>query len=428
MNNMNAALKLLTRRHFVKQSIAYTSTAALLAACGGEGAGSAQTLRVYWNPGHAYDRYKEVIQQFEQDNPGWTVALEQYQWPDMRTKVLADFASGTVPDLIEEPGGWVQEFGTTGKLLSLQSYIEKDGEEVGFPDDWQTYAVERNTIDNQVYGIQLHLTCMLLFYNLDLFEQAGIKNPPTTWADFLSTAQELTRDNVYGFSINQDYSCSWPWLLQNGVRYYDGERNVTTLDNDAAYEALQFQADLIHKHKVSPAPQASSDYSGPQKLLSAQRAAMILSGPWDIKPILTSSPNLRWGIAQALTQKEQTTITAGTSLMIPKDAKHPDQAWDLLKRFVALDVEIGATREASMTMPRKSWGTNEEIQKMERIAPFAQGLNYAQSFTGVLDRTGKSGAINDLYKKAYDDAIYRNLPASQALQDFTNASKSVLQA
>lgn len=428
--------KRISRRKALQLGGALTSAAfaapVFLSACGGTGSlvsdsasSSTKTLRVYWNAGHTYQSYQQVIDKFEQDHAGWKVKLEPYQWPDMRTKVLANFAAGDVPDLIEEPGGWVQEFGLAGKLHSLQQYVDKDGKSIGFPDDWQEYTVQRNTVNGEVYGVQLHLTCSLLFYNKEMLQKSG-KSVPTTWEEMLAACQALTGNGVYGFALNQDAGYSWPWYLQNGVREYDPAKKVIAMDNDAAYQALQFQSDLIHKYKVAPAPVATGSYDGPQKLLSARKAAFILTGPWDIKPIVTADANFPLGIAQALKQKTQATYAAGTSLMIPKDAKNPDMAWELLKRLVALDVEIAATKEANMTMPRKSWGQHPDTQKLPLIAPFAQGLQYAQFYSSDLEKTGKSGAVNDLYTKAYQDVIYKQTPASQALKDFvTNANKQL---
>lgn len=375
-----------------------------------------------------YNAYKKVVSKFEEDHPGWKVEMEPYQWADMRTKLLANFTSHSVPDLVEEPGGWVQEFSRAGKLLSLQQFVNADGKSIGYPDDWQTYAVERNRINGQVYGIQLHLTCVLCIYNQDMFDKTGIKQAPKTWDEFLTMAKELTRDGVYGVGLNKQSANAWPWFLQNEVKYYDPASNSIPMDNDAAYEALQFQSDIIHKYKYSPLPPVVNSSQGPQQLFSAGKVAFILTGPWDIKTIQTSSPNIHWNISQALKKKVQTTNTGGTSLMIPKDAKNPDMAWELTKRLTTLDVEIAVAKEASLTMPRKSWGTHPEIKGLERIAPFAEGLNYAQSASAQLDLTGKSGTIADLLDKAYQDVIYRNVSVSQALKDFVAAGNKVLQA
>src|SRR5215208_1642816 len=84
-------------------------------------AAAAETLTVYWNAGHAYDAYARVFKQFEADHPGWTINWEKFQWPEMRTKLVADFAAKNPPDLSAEPGGWVQEFAQRGLLTPLNT-------------------------------------------------------------------------------------------------------------------------------------------------------------------------------------------------------------------------------------------------------------------------------------------------------------------
>src|SRR5579859_5017893 len=413
------------------------SIPAFLSACGGTNslvssstpaaASGDKTLQVYWNPGHNYTTYQNVIAQFKKDT-GWDVKLEQYQWPDLRTKLLANFAANDVPDLVEQPGAWVQEFALGGKLLSLQKYVDKDKQSTGFPDDWQGYTVDGSTANGEIYGVPLHLTCNLPFYNKDLFAKAGINSFPTNWDDFLSAAKELTGGNVYGFAMNQDSGYSWPWYLQNKVHMYDAQKNVLTLDNDSAYEALQFQYDLIYKHKVAPVPLNTGSYDGPQKLFSAGRAAIILTGPWDIKPILTGSPNLHWDVPQALTHQTQSTYTAGSGLFIPKAAKNPDQAWELIKRLTTLNTELTATKEARMTMPRKSWGSNADVKQTPIISAFGQGLTYAEYDDALVKNvaTTKVSAINSLFDKASPDVIYKQAPVAQTLKDFVAAGNKIL--
>lgn len=416
----------INRRNLLRTGAVGTAALALSSTRGTRAADEGGTVRVYWSPNHVYDAYKEVISQFEKDHPGWKVNWEHYQWPDMRTKLLADFAAGNPPDLVEEPGGWVQEFALAGNLKSLQPYVDADGKSFGFPADWQPYTVKRNSIKGEVYGVQLHLTCILVFYNKEMFADAKIKEPPTTWEEFLAAAQATTKNNVFGFIPNSSADYSWPWLLQDQVRYYDPKTNTIPMANDAAYEAMQYQADLIHKQKVAPVPSTGSDYLAPRQIFAARRAAMMLTGPWDIKTLLTGTPDLQWDIAQALTHKVQATSAAGTSLMIPKAAKNPDLAWDLLKRFVALDVEVAVTKEANQTMPRKSWSEQPAIKANDRIAPFSKGLSYAQDVGAELRLTGHQGEIDELLTKAYQEVIFRDRSASDALGAFVDAANKIL--
>ncbi len=395
------------------------------ASTGESGSGGGGDFTVYWNAGHAYAAYEQVIAEFEEEH-GVTVNLQKYQWPDLRTRLLSDFAAGTAPDVVED-NGWTQEFAISGDALSLQEYVDADGAEMGFPDDWQPRTISRNSYEGEVYGIQLHLTCTMLLYNRAMLDAAGVE-VPTTWDDFLDAAIRLTGDGVHGTALNQDRSYSWPWLLQNGVKLYDTGSGELLLPNDKAVEALQFQADLVHKHGVAPVPTPGTDYSGPQKLLSAGRAAMILTGPWDLGPIHETSPDLDLGIAPALTHETQATVQAGTSIFIPAKAKNPDLSWDFIKRITALDVERAATEEVGMLMPRLSWAEEPVVQQNEELAAFAQGLDYAVDYAEELRLTGKNGEINEqFYEKLYQDVVMNNAPAEQAVETFLSEAGRVLE-
>ncbi|MET0530275.1 MAG: sugar ABC transporter substrate-binding protein [Microvirga sp.] len=411
-----------TRRHWMGAVAALLS----FAAAGGIGAAKAESLTVYWNAGHSYKAYADAIKGFEQANPGWSVRWEKFQWPDMRTKLIADFSVKNPPDLSAEPGGWVQEFAVQGLLRPLDDFVAKDGREIGFPDDWQGYTIDRNRYQGKQYGVQLHLTCAALLYNVDMLKEAGFSKPPATWQEFREVAKATAKPGKFGFAPNPTFYYYWAWLQQNGAKYYDPTTNTVTLDTPEAAEALQFLADLIHVDKAAPVPVAGADYEGPQKLFTANRAAMIITGPWDVAPILQGNPKLNWAVAPALTNKTQSTFFGGVSLMIPATAKYPDKAWDLLKRFVALDTELAATKEAGMTMPRKSWAAHADVKADKIIAPFSQCLPYAQEPDGALRQTGKWARVNELLQNAFDATMYKKVPAKDALKQFVAEANAVL--
>lgn len=401
-----------------------------LAACGGNapssnGSGD-NTFTLYWNAGHVYDTYKAVISKFEKDH-GITVNWQNFQWPDLLTKLTTDFQSGTVADLVEDDGsGWPLTFAATGDALALDDYIAKDGDKVGFPNDWQPNSLRNVEYKGKTYGVPLHLTCNLLFYNQSMFDDAGIKSPPSTWDEFLSVAQKLTKGNQYGVSINSDPGYLSPWMLQNGVTQWDPKTKQIMTPVDAAIEAMQFQHDLIYKYKVSPAPAATSDYEGPEKLFVAKRAAMILSGPWDFAPIKQTAPSLKYGLALPLEHKVRATNYAGSGVFIPAKAKHPDLAWDLIKRLTALRIENAVTREADMTMPRKSWAKQSFVQNDASIGAVARALAYGKSWPNGIDATGKGAELTDALKTAYQSTIVKNGSPAAAVNSFrTNAAKLI---
>jgi multiple sugar transport system substrate-binding protein len=153
---------------------------------------------------------------------------------------------------------------------------------------------------------------------------------------------------------------------------------------------------------------------------------MIITGPWDVKPIRSGNPNLNWAVAPSLKHKEQATFAGGVSLMIPKDAKHPNEAWELLKRLVALDTEVAVTKEAGMTMPRKSWVENPEVQADPVIGSFGKCLPYAQDVASELRLTGKHARVEKLVLSAFEEIIFNQKPAAEVMPNVAAEANAIL--
>ena len=139
---------------------------------------------------------------------------------------------------MKQPGGWVQEFAQQGLLKPLDDYVARDGAAMGYPDDWQAFSVSRNMVEGSYYGVQIHLTCATLVYNVDLLKEAGYETPPKTWEEFREVAIATTKAGRFGFAPNPVTSYYWPWLFQAGAEYYDPQANKVTFDSPAAAKAL----------------------------------------------------------------------------------------------------------------------------------------------------------------------------------------------
>lgn len=403
-----------------------SSALALVLGLAGGGA-SAETLRVYFNAGHGYDTYMQAIAQFEEDNPGWEVQFEKFQWPDMRTKLVADFAAGNPPDLVSTAGGWVPEFAFQDLLLPLDEFAARDADEYDFPNDWFDNAIAKNTINDQIYGVQLHLTCATLVYNKDMLAEAGYDAPPSTWEEFREVANATTKPGVFGFAPNAAFFYYWPWVFQNGGEYYDTETGKVGLGSDATIEAVQFLADLIHEDRAAPVPVAGADYEGPQRLFTSERAAMIITGPWDINPIRTGNPDLNWGVAPSLKNAEQATVQGGVALAIPKDAEHPEMAWELIKRLTDVEVEVETSLQYAMTMPRKSWLEDERVKADPLLGQFGACLPYSRDVQLPLTLTGDyDPAVDTVIQQAFEEVLYSNQPAAEVLPEAAEEANDII--
>lgn len=104
------------------------------------------------------------------------------------------------------------------------------------------------------------------------------------------------------------------------------------------------------------------------------------------------------------------------SLIIPKDAKHPEQAWDLLKRLTAVEVEVAASLQNGMTMPRKSWLENADVQADPILSGFGECLSYSRDVSLPMRRAGKYDASYELLvRAAVEESLFSADPATELL-------------
>ncbi|SDD24793.1 ABC transporter substrate-binding protein [Auraticoccus monumenti] len=388
------------------------------------GPGGENTFTVYWNAGHAYDAYQQVIDQFGKDHD-LVVNWQKFQWPDLATKLVADFRGGNVPDLVEEAGTGSIQYGVQGNVMALDDLAANTS--IGFPDDFLPESISARQHEGRTYAVPLHLTANgLLFYDKAKLADAGFSGPPTTWEEFREVARATTRDDVSGFAMNADYSYSAPWYLQREVTYASVADGGFLVPEDTAAEVYTFLQDLVHTDEVSPAPVATTDYSGPQKLFSAGRAAMFLTGPWDLGPVRQGSPDIDLGVAEPLTGTVQASSLAGAGLMIPAKARNPELSWELVGRLTAVETELAATAATGMSMPRKSWAESPEVAGDEVLSTIAAAVGLVKAESTELAARGVQTQVADLFKAAYEAMIIQNRPVPETLARFREQARGVL--
>jgi multiple sugar transport system substrate-binding protein len=217
------------------------------------------------------EAYQQFITDFQDAHAGVTInALETP--PEFDTQLLVDLAAGTAPDV------WNQDASTLARLVDA-GYVLDMNECVALVPEFNldrffpsTLAIHQPEADGPVYGVPNDFTPMVIYYNTNSFERAGVETPSGdwTWDEFVQTAQELTLDgegrnrldpdfdaeNVtqWGFRVRQ-FSFEWIYRLwQNGgdVLSPDGTTATGYLDSPESIEAITWLADLMLEQGVGP--------------------------------------------------------------------------------------------------------------------------------------------------------------------------------
>ncbi|GAA3280143.1 sugar ABC transporter substrate-binding protein [Nesterenkonia halobia] len=191
-------------------SVAALSTAAL-AGCGSGEAEEVDTGDIsgtitYWasNQGASITEDEEVltetIDRFTEET-GVDVELEVIPWSDLQNRILTAVSSGNGPDVLNIGNTWATSMQATGAFMPWEGdALETIGGADRFIESsWATGGAEGETPTS----VPLYALSYSMYYNTEIFSEAGIEEPPETWDEFVEVAQELTQDTDGDGSIDQ---------------------------------------------------------------------------------------------------------------------------------------------------------------------------------------------------------------------------------
>ena len=143
-----------------------------------------------------------------------------------------------------------------GDILDMSPFIEHD---LAFdPSDFIPGTLEAFSSENALWAIPFGIDPLVMYYNRDLFDAAGVAYPQSgwTWEDFLDAALAVNdpEANVFGYVSTPQSNDPIPFIYQHGGRILDdpAEPTRTTFDEPLTIEAVEWYADLIHGYNVIP--------------------------------------------------------------------------------------------------------------------------------------------------------------------------------
>jgi multiple sugar transport system substrate-binding protein len=354
----------ISRRSFLRSAGLGTGTVVVLAACqptpagttdGENGAAAAPApepvtiTSMTWGFGELMDELSEVFA--EQNGGEISVEGQPLGWGDYWTKLNTLYASGSPPDAAWTHTAWVRPHAVLGVIEDLNPRIDATPE---FPDDWYSSVWGLFTFEGGQYGSSWDVGVQGMWYNLNLYEEAGLTGPGvgTTYADLLEAGLTLTTDragnhpqddgfnkrevSVWGMSNMVD---NWvneirPQAVAWGTDIFNEDETECIVNSEATMEFLNWYLDAIQTHNVHP----SADLiEGLGNLFVSGSSALISTFPgiidqfdgsfvWEISPYPMGGDS---GV--------HTLNVGGSAFSIPSESPHPEEAWEWVK-FNASDL------------------------------------------------------------------------------------------
>lgn len=344
---------------------------------------SAEVTKItWWCPNWDEPVGKEMIAEFEKNNPNIKVNMVVTTWDTMEAKIRVSIMGKNAPEVITDLESRIVPYAKKGYLEKLDGYIEKENIDIK---DFLEPALAIGTYENGIYSLPFRHDGSGMYYNKKMFREAGLdpEKFPTTWTELIDAGKKLTKDTDGDGKIDI-YGMAWPLGIQSSAvcRYirflftyggilFDKDEKKSLLNSDASVLGLKYIADSINVDKFAPMSSLELDCTKERILFVGEKIAFYESGPFDIDVILEENPNLDFGTAVIPGEKGMAVTAAnGFSLMMPKNSKNKDAGFKLIEYLTRTENQIRLT----LSFPaRKSAIANEKYQTTY-LAPFAKQL------------------------------------------------------
>ena len=271
------------------------------------------------------------------------------------------------------------------------------------------------------------------FYNVDLFEKAGITEVPATWDDFLAVCQKLKDAGITPMTMDDAYATC---VIGYHLGRYVGEEGVKKIvkeglwDDPAVIQMAKDIEELASKGYFSENVGTNVWPSGQNVELAGGEVAMYLNGSWlpnEVKD--TAGPDFKWGcfaypalnacetyIEGAAATGTETNNFGAQVFAINKDSKKAKEAFALIEKITKGEFDQKLA-EDSIGIPADT--TNTEWPELVSCAKpvmegstsrftWAVGVESNENMTPVIKENFiklMAGTINaDEFVKAMQDA------------------------
>ncbi len=273
-------------------------------------------------PDHLTDLQK-MVDAFQTANPTISVKVETAAYADYFTALQTRVAGGAAPDVFELNFENFISYASKGVLQDLTAFASADPTITSryYPKAYQAF-----TYKGVQYGLPESFSDVVLFYNKDLFDKAGLAYPTSawTWKEEAAAAKKLTNKaaGVWGEYSPISFFELYKTAAQNGGSFFGADGSVT-INDPKCVEALQYLLDA-QTNGWQPTDAELAGVAN-EDIFKQGQIAMLTTGIWLFDSIAKS--NVKWDIVVEPGNTQKANHFFANAVVVSKDSKHQDAAW-----------------------------------------------------------------------------------------------------
>ncbi|MFI9010336.1 sugar ABC transporter substrate-binding protein [Actinosynnema sp. NPDC053489] len=307
---------------------------------GSSNSGEPKTLTVWLMDGSAPTTLTDALnKEFQDAHPGVTVKYEVQKWNGIQEKLTTALTSNNPPDVIELGNTQTAKFAAEETLTDLSG----DASDLN-GDQWLGGLKDSLTWDGKQYGLPFYAANRTVIYRTDLFQAAGVANPPKSRDEWVSAIEKLKAANAADPDFQPLYlpGQSWYVLLSfiwdegGDVAKPQGSAWAGSVDTPQAKAGLEFYKKLVDTSGTKAPKDADEATPQQMEVFATGKVGMMIGLPWELAGAVKANADLKdktgaFPIPSKTAGKTAPVFLGGSNLAIPAGSKNADLAKEYLK-------------------------------------------------------------------------------------------------
>lgn len=402
--------------------------------------GQGASLRIAW--WGSQERHNDTIEALDlyAEETGSEFTYEYTSWTSYFENLATQTVGGNLPDIIQMSTTDIINYSQNGQIIDLQPYVDDGTIDVTNIDE---SSLSGGMVNGQLAGFTTGSNTIAVFYNTEIFDQAGVAYPSDdwTWSEFLSTAKEIY--DATGIQTEIPFLSEARWAVEAMVRsmgydffsedgtslpWAEDEAVVTAVANtiQSIYEGVQ-EGYLVDP-EVQVAWSATEDY-----YISQGNAAMSLNLS-NYYTVYSQALGQELGLAMVPQMDEGTQtgmyLNPNMYWSISANCENPQAAAAVINYLINDETAaklIGTDRGISLSSAiRDMMATDAETDVYTK-----NSLEYVNRVSAVVSSTNPADPVNSaelisVLKNDYVAVMYGEMTAQDCVADFIAQAASIL--
>lgn len=355
-------------------------------------------------------RLEAIAAAFEEENPNIDVELTTAPFDSYFTDLQTRIAGGDAPDAFELNYENFVTYADSGTLLDLAATAP----DVVDPSVYAGDAYDVFNYQGTQYGLPGSFSVVVLFYNKDIFDAAGLDYPDSswTWEDELAAAEALTDvdNNVWGVFQPIQFFEFYKVLAQNGGSFFNDDKTEATFNSPEGVAAAEWLVNKVGSVMPTTEQMGGQDDGG---MFMSGQLAMWHSGIWMFTAVNDSGINYDIAVEPGGAQKASHFFANG--VVGSATSEHPAEVAAWLQYLASSDVMVQQRLEAGWELPAVA---NESVLQpyLEQTPPanraaVFESLDAVVTPPVIVDQQ----QMQDIVSQALEQAVLGQVSVQEAL-------------